>query len=46
MNNILKSLCLLGLLAGSSLALTPEEKLDKMNNAFADGNTAEGENWG
>ena len=36
MNNILKSLCLLGLLAGSTLALTPEEKLDKMNNAFAD----------
>lgn len=46
MNNILKSLCLLGLLAGSTLALTPEEKLDKMNNAFADGNTAEGEKWG
>ncbi len=27
MNNILKSICLLGLLAGSTLALTPEEKL-------------------
>ncbi len=46
MNNILKSLFLLGLLAGSSLALTPEEKLGKMNEAFAEGNTAEGEKWG
>lgn len=46
MNNILKSICLLGLLAGSTLALTPEEKLGKMNAAFAEGDIAEGEKWG
>lgn len=46
MNNILKSICLLGLLAGSTLALTPEEKLGKMNAAFAEGNTAAAEKWG
>lgn len=46
MNNILKTLCLFGLLAGSAIALTPEEKLEKLNTAFAEGNTAEGEQWG
>ncbi len=46
MNNILKSICLLGLLAGSTLALTPEEKQGKMNAAFAEGNTAAAEKWG
>ena len=46
MNNILKSLCLLGLLAGSAMALTPEEKLGKLNSAFVDGNIAEAEKWG
>lgn len=42
----MKSICLLGLLAGSTLALTPEEKLGKMNAAFAEGNTAAAEKWG
>ena len=46
MNNILKSICILGLLTGSTLALSPEEKLNKLNNAFADGNIEEGEKWG
>ena len=46
MNNILKHLCLLGLLAGSALALTPEEKLSRLNEAFGEGNIAEGEKWG
>lgn len=46
MNNILKHLCLFGLLAGSALALTPEEKLAKLNDAFGEGNIAEGEKWG
>ncbi|MBR2126480.1 MAG: sel1 repeat family protein [Akkermansia sp.] len=46
MNNILKHLCLLGLLAGSALALTPEEKLARLNEAFGEGNIAEGEKWG
>lgn len=46
MNNILKHLCLFGLLAGSALALTPEEKLARLNDAFGEGNIAEGEKWG
>lgn len=46
MNKILKSLCLIGLLTGSTLALTPEQKLGKMNDAFAEGNTAAAEKWG
>ena len=46
MNNILKSICILGLFTGSTLALSPDEKLNKLNNAFADGNIAEGEKWG
>lgn len=46
MNNILKHLCLFGLLAGSALALTPEEKLARLNEAFGEGNIAEGEKWG
>jgi len=46
MKTMFKTLCFLGLLTGSALALTPEEKLDKMNEAFAEGNTAEGEKWG
>ena len=46
MNNILKSICILGLLTGSTLALSPEDKLNKLNAAFAEGNIAEGEKWG
>ena len=46
MKTVLKSLCLFGLLAGGALALTPEEKLAKLSEAFAQGHIAEGEKWG
>lgn len=46
MNNIVKSVMLATVLAGSALALTPQEKLDKLNVAFSEGNIAEGARWG
>ena len=46
MKTVLKSLCLFGLLAGGAPALTPEEKLAKLSEAFAQGHIAEGEKWG